>query len=152
MDKSVRDAHEAQAVMKSFVASTSDSAKPDKFLGYMVPSVGELSKDISDETEDISYTWVREYRWDVRGSLHATANKADSKKKRSREGKTSDEVEHFPVPASITVRQRSNVSVEMKESEGGSKGRSLNGRRHDGNMEMEDMDLQSKGAEYDMSD
>lgn len=28
--------------MKSFVASTSDSAKPDKFLGYMVPSVGEV--------------------------------------------------------------------------------------------------------------
>ncbi|XP_024972611.1 protein PAF1 homolog isoform X3 [Cynara cardunculus var. scolymus] len=77
MDKSVRDAHEAQAIMKSFVASTSDSAKPDKFLGYMVPSVGELSKDISDESEDISYTWVREYRWDVR----ATANKADSKEK-----------------------------------------------------------------------
>lgn len=168
MEKSVRDAHEAQAVMKSFVASTSDSAKPDKFLGYMVPSVGELSKDISDETEDISYTWVREYRWDVRGedaddptSFLVAFDESEARymplptklilrKKRSREGKTSDEVEHFPVPASITVRQRSNVSVEMKEFEGGSKGRSSNGRRHDGNMEMEDMDLQSSGAEYDM--
>ncbi|GKB81594.1 hypothetical protein Tco_0948489, partial [Tanacetum coccineum] len=43
MDKYVRDAHEAHAIMKSFVASTSGSAKPDKFLAYMVPSVGEVS-------------------------------------------------------------------------------------------------------------
>lgn len=25
----------------------------------------QLSKDIYDENEDISYTWVREYHWDV---------------------------------------------------------------------------------------
>ena len=39
------------------------------------------------------------------------------RKKRARDGKASGEVEHFPVPASITVRQRSHVSVDMKESE-----------------------------------
>ncbi|KAI7727674.1 hypothetical protein M8C21_001130 [Ambrosia artemisiifolia] len=186
MDKSVRDAHESQAVMKSFVASTSDSAKPDKFLAYMVPSVGELSKDIYDEHEDISYTWVREYHWDVRGEdaddptnflvvfgesearYMPLPTKLMLRKKRAREGKTTDEVEHFPVPASITVRQRSHVSVDMKETEsyGGLKGRNSNPRHH-GRMDMDDdanrhhhlhndmddgdMD-QSSGAEYDISD
>lgn len=169
MDKSVRDAHESQAIMKSFVASTSDSAKPDKFLAYMVPSVGELSKDIYDDNEDISYTWVREYHWDVRGEdvddptnflvafgesearYMPLPTKLMLRKKRAREGKTSDEVEHFPVPASITVRQRSTVSVDMKESEGynGSKGRSLNAR-HD--MEDDGEMDRSSGGEYDLSD
>lgn len=173
MDKSVRDAHESQAIMKSFVASTSDSAKPDKFLAYMVPSVGELSKDIYDEHEDISYTWVREYHWDVRGEdvddptnflvafgesearYMPLPTKLILRKKRAKEGKTSDEVEHFPVPATITVRQRPNVSVDMKESDGyvGSKGRSSNAR-HDSRMDMEDdgdMD-RSSGGEYDLSE
>ncbi|KAJ0950302.1 putative RNA polymerase II associated factor Paf1 [Helianthus annuus] len=157
MDKSVRDAHESQAVMKSFVANTSDPAKPDKFLAYMVPSVGELSKDIYDENEDISYTWVREYHWDVRGEdaddptnflvvfgesearYMPLPTKLMLRKKRAREGKTTDEVEHFPVPASITVRQRSHVSVDMKETEsyGGLKGRNSNPRHH-GRMEIDD--------------
>ncbi|XP_024972610.1 protein PAF1 homolog isoform X2 [Cynara cardunculus var. scolymus] len=158
MDKSVRDAHEAQAIMKSFVASTSDSAKPDKFLGYMVPSVGEVKFAFK-----VPVCCQRIYPMKVKifltrgfvnivGMCGPLPTKLILRKKRSREGKTGDEVEHFPVPASITVRQRSNVLVKMKESEGGSRGRSSNGRRHDGNMEMEDMDLQSSGAEYDMSD
>ncbi|KVI05927.1 RNA polymerase II-associated, Paf1 [Cynara cardunculus var. scolymus] len=105
MEKSVRDAHESQ-----------------------------LSKDIYDENEDISYTWVREYHWD-----------------RAREGKTSDEIEHFPVPATVTIRQRSAVSIQMQESESyvGSKN-----SRHE--MEPKGMQLQdegdmdqSSGAEYD---
>ncbi|KAK1434168.1 hypothetical protein QVD17_11086 [Tagetes erecta] len=193
MDKSVRDAHESQAIMKSFVASTSGSAKPDKFLAYMVPSVGELSKDVYDENEDISYTWVREYHWDVRGEnaddptnylvafgesearYVPLPTKLMLRKKRAREGKTSDEMEHFPVPASITVRQRSMVSVEMKESEAsyvGSNGMNSNSRHHGrSRMDMEDVQQRSmrddddddddddggemdqfSGAEYDMSD
>lgn len=39
------------------------------------------------------------------------------RKKRAKEGKTSDEVEHFPVPSTVTIRQRSTVSIDMKESE-----------------------------------
>ncbi|XP_076941349.1 protein PAF1 homolog [Bidens hawaiensis] len=159
MDKSVRDAHESQAVMKSFVANSSDPAKPDKFLAYMVPSVGELSKDIYDEHEDISYTWVREYHWDVRGEdaddptnflvvfgesearYMPLPTKLMLRKKRAREGKTTDEVEHFPVPASITVRQRPRVSIDTKETEsyGGFKGRNSNPRHH-GRMDMNDDD------------
>lgn len=39
-------------------------------------------------------------------------------KKRAKEGKSSDEVEHFPVPSRVTVRRRPTVNaVEMKESE-----------------------------------
>lgn len=172
MEKSVRDAHESQAIMKSFVASTSGSAKPDKFLAYMVPSVGELSKDIYDENEDISYTWVREYHWDVRGEdaddptnylvafgesearYMPLPTKLMLRKKRAREGKTSDEIEHFPVPALVTIRQRSAVSIQMQESESyvGSK----NSRHHMEEKRMQlqdegDMD-QSSGAEYDDDD
>jgi hypothetical protein len=88
-----------QAVMKSYVATSSDPANPEKFLAYMVPAPGEvwikcncgfwfetlvieekklwltlgfiwtllwqLSKDIYDEDEEVSYSWVREYHWDV---------------------------------------------------------------------------------------
>ncbi|CAN4086873.1 unnamed protein product [Withania somnifera] len=67
LDKSVRDACESQAIMKSFVVTSSDVDKPDKFLAYMTPAPNELSKDMYDENEDISYSWVREYHWDVRG-------------------------------------------------------------------------------------
>jgi RNA polymerase II-associated factor 1 len=86
--------------LKSYVVAGSDTANPEKFLAYMVPSLDEvdmplhklisllhkfwqvkkssvwlmcyqfmllcqLSKDIHDENEEISYTWVREYLWDV---------------------------------------------------------------------------------------
>ncbi|XWS16291.1 hypothetical protein CRYUN_Cryun34aG0072400 [Craigia yunnanensis] len=64
---SVRDEHESRAIMKSYLAPSSDPANPEKFLAYMVPSLDELSKDMYDEHEDISYYWVREYHWDVQG-------------------------------------------------------------------------------------
>lgn len=94
--------------MKSYVATGSDSAKPDKFLAYMAPSPDEvhltvtaiwkaygadialqalgacwldwllliisyscelwrwqLSKDMYDDNEDVSFSWIREYHWDV---------------------------------------------------------------------------------------
>ncbi|AAF09053.1 unknown protein; 100211-103437 [Arabidopsis thaliana] len=65
LDPSIRDAHESRAILKSYVVAGSDTANPEKFLAYMVPSLDELSKDIHDENEEISYTWVREYLWDV---------------------------------------------------------------------------------------
>ena len=38
------------------------------------------------------------------------------RKKRAREGKSSEEVEHFPVPSRLTVRKRSTVAaIELKE-------------------------------------
>lgn len=170
--------------MKSFVATSSDADKPDKFLAYMVPAPNELTKDMYDENEDISYSWVREYHWDVRGddaddpTTYLVAfgeteahymplpTKLVLRKKRAREGKSNDEVEHFPVPSRVTVRRRKTVAaIELKE-EGGyttaSKGGVSSSRRARTNDEdavgeqqndMHDGDQdQSSGAEYDMSD
>ncbi|PPD95629.1 hypothetical protein GOBAR_DD07328 [Gossypium barbadense] len=133
---SVRDEHESRAIMKSYQASSSDPANPEKFLAYMVPSLGELSKDMYDEHEDITYSWVREYHWDVRGddSNDPTTylvsfdegearyvplpTKLNLRKKRAREGRSGDEIEHFPVPARITVRRRPTVAaIELHEPE-----------------------------------
>ncbi|XP_022885132.1 protein PAF1 homolog isoform X1 [Olea europaea var. sylvestris] len=131
-----RDEHERCAIMKSFMASSSSTDKPDKFLAYMVPSVGELKKDMHDENEDITHSWIREYHWDVRGddvddpTTYLVAfgdseakylplpTKLILRKKRAREGKSGDEVEHFPVPKRVTVRKRSQVAVrELKDIE-----------------------------------
>ncbi|CAK9153497.1 unnamed protein product [Ilex paraguariensis] len=185
LEKSVRDAHESQAIMKSFVATGSDSGKPDKFLAYMVPSLDEdqISKDMYDESEDVSFSWVREYHWDVRGDVaddpttyfvafgESAAHYAPLptklvlRKKRAKEGKSSEEIEHFPVPSRVTVRRRSVVSaVELKESGdySGAKGTTLNSKRQRTDVDVglgqlrkvvQETDMgQSSGAEYDLSD
>ncbi|PPS18872.1 hypothetical protein GOBAR_AA01707 [Gossypium barbadense] len=206
---SVRDEHESRAIMKSYVAPSSDPANPDKFLAYMVPSLDELSKDMYDELEDISYSWVREYHWDVRGdgandpttylvsfdegdaryvfwniiklcthkyedemrpllynylpwtnplntwllpasvASHSTEDnricdnltplmlqplptKLNLRKKRAREGRSGDEIEHFPIPSRITVRRRSTAAaIELQEPEVYSNTRDSNSRRLD---------------------
>lgn len=182
LDKTVRDSHESQAILKSYMATGSDPSKPEKFLAYMAPSPDELSKDIYDENEDTSYSWVREYHWDVRGddaddptTYLVSFNKTDARylplptklllrKKRAKEGRSSDEVEHFPVPSKVTVRQRPNVAaIELKDEEiySSSKRGVLSSKR---GVDMEDglgrsykgvqdqhMD-QSSGAEDEMSD
>ncbi|CAH9132262.1 unnamed protein product [Cuscuta epithymum] len=136
LDKSIQDKHEDRAIMKSFVARGSDSTNPDKFLAYMVPSPYELEKDMFDEDEDISYTWVREYHWDVRGDVTddpttflvasdktvarymPVPTKLTLRKKRAREGKSNDEVEQFPVPSRVTVRNRQTVAANELKDEG----------------------------------
>ncbi|OVA15607.1 RNA polymerase II-associated [Macleaya cordata] len=154
LNSSVREEHEAQAtyfiiifytnssiitqaIMKSFVVSGSDPAKAEKFLAYMAPSPDELWKDIYDENEDVSYSWVREYHWDVRGddaddpTTYLVAfdeaaarylplpTKLVLRKKRAKEGRSADEVEYYPVPSSVTVRKRPTVAaVELKDSGG----------------------------------
>ncbi|KAG0473328.1 hypothetical protein HPP92_015185 [Vanilla planifolia] len=134
LDRSTRDELESQAIMKSFVINGSDSAKSEKFLAYMAPAPDELSKDIYDDNEDISYSWIREYHWDVRGDdvddpktflvsfdddvarYVPLPTKLLLKKKKAKEGRSGDEVEHFPVPSRITVRKRDTVAVvEMIE-------------------------------------
>ncbi|KAL1298240.1 hypothetical protein HN51_042623 [Arachis hypogaea] len=179
LDKSTRDAHESQAIMKSYVASGLDPANPEKFLAYMVPAPGEMSKDIYDENEDVSYSWVREYHWDVRGDdAHDPTTylvsfdesearylplptKLVLRKKRAREGRSGDEVEQFPIPSRVTVRRRPNAAaIELMDSEAyaNTKG---------GDIEMDDDDdmeeqhrvamqqqdnYQSSGAEDDIYD
>ncbi|XP_061359135.1 protein PAF1 homolog [Gastrolobium bilobum] len=181
VDKSVRDALESRAIMKSYVASSSDPLNPEKFLAYMVPAPGELSKDIYDENEEVSYSWVREYHWDVRGDdaddpttylvsfdesearYLPLPTKLVLRKKRAKEGRSGDEVEQFPVPSRVTVRQRSSVAaIELKESGvyTNTKGSSSKrvGIEIDDDMEEQyrvaahQDNYQSSGAEDEMSD
>ncbi|XP_022723687.1 protein PAF1 homolog isoform X2 [Durio zibethinus] len=181
---SVRDEHESRAIMKSYLAPSSDPANPEKFLAYMVPSLDELSKDMYDEHEDISYSWVREYHWDVWGDdandpttflvsfdegearYVPLPTKLNLRKKRAREGRSGDEIEHFPIPSRITVRRRSTVAaIELKDPEVYSNSRggmssSKIGRRLDAEDSLgrpqklarhQDVD-QYSGAEDDLSD
>ncbi|KAL3618289.1 hypothetical protein CASFOL_038610 [Castilleja foliolosa] len=132
-----RNEVEHKAIMKSYMSSSSDAENPDKFLAYMVPSVDEIEKDIYDENEDVSYSWVREYQFDVQqgenvedpttylvafGESEAKylplPTRFNLRKKRARDGKSGDEVEQFPVPRSVTVRRRSTLSVhELRDDE-----------------------------------
>ncbi|KAI4329202.1 hypothetical protein L6164_021492 [Bauhinia variegata] len=181
LDKSIHDEHESRAIMKSYVASGSDPANPERFLAYMAPTPGELSKDIYDENEDVSYSWIREYNWDVRGDdaddpttylvsfdesearYLPLPTKLVLRKKRAKEGRSGDEVEQLPVPSRVTVRRRSSVAAIERKDTGvytHSKGNSSNSKRRD--LEMDDGlehgvarhrdNYPSSGAEDDMSD
>ncbi|KAJ1388736.1 RNA polymerase II associated factor Paf1 [Sesbania bispinosa] len=176
LDKSVRDVYESRAVMKSYVATSSDPANPEKFLAYMAPAPGELSKDIYDENEEVSYSWVREYHWDVRGDdaddpttflvsfdeLEARylplPTKLVLRKKRAKEGRSGDEVEQFPIPSRVTLRRSSSVAaIERKDSGGNSSRRG--GIEMDGGLEhrhhrvaRHQDNYHSSGAEDYMSD
>ncbi|KAL3639752.1 Protein PAF1 [Castilleja foliolosa] len=131
-----QDEFEHKAIMKSYMSSSSDAENPDKFLAYMVPKVDEIEKDIYDENEDVSYSLVREYQFDVQGdnvedpTTYLVAfgeseakylplpTRFNLRKRRARDGKSGDEVEQFPVPRSVTVRKRSTVSVhELKDED-----------------------------------
>ncbi|KAJ8756004.1 hypothetical protein K2173_024549 [Erythroxylum novogranatense] len=172
LDQSVREACEAQAVMKACVTSGSVSGKVEKFLAYMAPAPNELSKDIYDESEDILYTWVREYHWDAQGddandpttyvvSFDETESrylplptKITLKKKRATEGRSSHEVEHFPVPSRVVVRNMSTANT----MEGPSRAKpNLKGHILKSRMGRLDYDNglhngHSSGAEDDMSE
>ncbi|AQK50748.1 Protein PAF1-like protein [Zea mays] len=67
LERPVRDECESRAVMKSFSVSGSDPSKQEKFLAYMAPAPHELTRDLDDENDDIQYSWLREYHWEVRG-------------------------------------------------------------------------------------
>ncbi|KAM3190831.1 hypothetical protein ACQJBY_064751 [Aegilops geniculata] len=122
--------------MKSFQVSGSDPAKQEKFLAYMAPAPHELVKDLDDENEDFQYSWIREYHWEVRGddkqdptTYLVSFDDDDAKylplptklvlqKKKAKEGRSGDEIEHFPVPSRIIgnlKRQRSSVDDDLDE-------------------------------------
>ncbi|KAK8965623.1 hypothetical protein KSP40_PGU021686 [Platanthera guangdongensis] len=82
LDKSVRDEHASQAIMRSLVVNGSDATKSEKFLAYMVPAPDE-----------------------------PLPTKLLLQKKRAKEGRSSDEVEQYPVPSRITVRKRASVAI-----------------------------------------
>uniref|UniRef100_A0A0D6QWV7 Uncharacterized protein n=1 Tax=Araucaria cunninghamii TaxID=56994 RepID=A0A0D6QWV7_ARACU len=129
LDPSVRDELESRAVMKSY--SGTDPTK-DKFLAYMVPALDELMKDMYDEDEeDMSYTWLREYKWDVRTEDANNAatyvitfgedaarylplqTKLSLQKRRATEGRSTEDAENqFPIPSSVTIRNRPRTHKE----------------------------------------
>ncbi|KAE8669833.1 Protein PAF1-like protein [Hibiscus syriacus] len=119
---SVRDEHESRAIMKSYVAPSSDPANPEKFLAYMMPSIGELSKDMYDELEDISYSWILSDDANDPTTYLVSFDEGEARyvplptelnlrKKRAREGRSGDEIDHFPIPSRITARRRSTVAA-----------------------------------------
>jgi RNA polymerase II-associated factor 1 len=64
LERPVRDECESRAVMKSFSVNGSDPTKQEKFLAYMAPAPHEVARDLDDE-DDIQYSWLREYHWEV---------------------------------------------------------------------------------------
>ncbi|KAG0522573.1 hypothetical protein BDA96_07G049000 [Sorghum bicolor] len=137
LERSVRDECESRAVMKSFSVSGSDPTKQEKFLAYMAPAPHELTRDLDDD-DDIQYSWLREYHWDVRGddkddptTYLVTFDKEEGakylplptklvlQKKKAKEGRSGDEIEHFPVPSRITVSKTAHGgTMERGESSG----------------------------------
>lgn len=169
LERSVRDECESRALMKSFQVSGSDPTKQEKFLAYMAPAPVELVKDMDDENEDIQYSWIREYHWEVRGddkqdpTTYLVAFDDDSakylplptklvlQKKKAKEGRTGDEIEHFPVPSRITV-SRTAHGHEMEHGESSSMHENSKRRRssvdddldeHPKHSRVEDMDQYS---------
>ncbi|AQK41499.1 Protein PAF1 [Zea mays] len=138
LERPVRDECESRAVMKSFSVSGSDPSKQEKFLAYMAPAPHELARDLDDENDDIQYSWLREYHWEVRGddkddptTYLVTFDKEEGakylplptklvlQKKKAKEGRSGDEIEHFPVPSLITVNKTGHVgTMERGESSG----------------------------------
>jgi len=135
LERPVRDECESRAVMKSFSVNGTDPTKQEKFLAYMAPAPHELARDLDDE-DDIQYSWLREYHWEVRGddkddptTYLVTFDEEEGarylplptklvlQKKKAKEGRSGDEIEHFPVPSRITVsRTAHGGTMERGES------------------------------------
>ncbi|KAF8712947.1 hypothetical protein HU200_028733 [Digitaria exilis] len=139
LERPVRDECESRAVMKSFSVNGSDPTKQEKFLAYMAPAPHELARDLDDDDDDdIQYSWLREYHWEVRGDdkedpttylvtfdeekgarYLPLPTKLVLQKKKAKEGRSGDEIEHFPVPSRITVsRTAHGGTMERGESSG----------------------------------
>ncbi|KAF3796679.1 PAF1-like protein [Nymphaea thermarum] len=137
LDRDIRDDLESKAVMKSFVITGSDPSKPEKFLAYMVPGPEEVSKDMFDESEDMVYSWIREYHWDVRGDdaegpttylVHFDESaarylplptKLALQKKKAKEGRSAEDADtHYPAPSRVTVRRGSAVFIGDQNEQG----------------------------------
>ncbi|XP_037410853.1 protein PAF1 homolog [Triticum dicoccoides] len=155
LERPVRDECESQALMKSFQVSGSDPAKQERFLAYMAPAPHELAKDLDDENEDFQYSWIREYHWEVRGDdkqdpttylvsfdddeakYLPLPTKLVLQKKKAKEGRSGDEIEHFPVPSRITV-SRTAHGDEMEHGESSSMHGNLKRRRSSVDDDLEE--------------
>ncbi|KAK3121066.1 hypothetical protein QOZ80_8BG0645480 [Eleusine coracana subsp. coracana] len=158
LDSNERDNCESRAVMKSFSVNGSDPTKQEKFLAYMAPAPHELARDLDDD-DDVQYSWLREYHWEVRGddkdnpmTYLVTFDKKDGarylplptklvlQKKKAKEGRSGDEIEHFPVPSRITV-SRTDRGGTMERGESSSMHGNLKRQRSPDDDEDDDDDL-----------
>ncbi|GJN12401.1 hypothetical protein PR202_ga30675 [Eleusine coracana subsp. coracana] len=158
LDSNERDNCESRAVMKSFSVNGSDPTKQEKFLAYMAPAPHELARDLDDD-DDFQYSWLREYHWEVRGddkdnpmTYLVTFDKKDGarylplptklvlQKKKAKEGRSGDEIEHFPVPSRITV-SRTDRGGTMEHGESSSMHGNLKRQRSPDDDEDDDDDL-----------
>jgi RNA polymerase II-associated factor 1 len=166
LERSVRDECESKAVMKSFSVNGSDPTKQEKFLAYMAPAPHELARDLDDE-DDVQYSWLREYHWEVRGddkdnpmTYLVTFDKAEGarylplptklvlQKKKAKEGRSGDEIEHFPVPSRITV-SRTDRGGTMERGESSSMHGNLKIQR---SVDDDDLDEHPKHGRVDDMD
>ncbi|WVZ94998.1 hypothetical protein U9M48_040813 [Paspalum notatum var. saurae] len=173
LERPIRDECESRAVMKSFSVNGSDPTKQEKFLAYMAPAPHELGRDLDDD-DDIQYSWLREYHWEVRGDdkddpttylvtfdddegarYLPLPTKLVLQKKKAKEGRSGDEIEHFPVPSRITVSRTAHGDT-MERGESSSMHENSKRRRsvddddldeHPKHSRVEDMD-QYSGEEY----
>ncbi|XP_024530396.1 protein PAF1 homolog isoform X1 [Selaginella moellendorffii] len=146
LDRNTRDYLESRAVVKSYSLPKEDG-KTEKFLGYMVPKLDEVffihsvifqtcvfCTQAHDDDDEIPYTWIREYQWDVRGEdarnnyvfcfgkdavqYLPISSKLILHKKKAREGRSKDDVDNqFLVPSSVTVRRRDLTEEEEDQRE-----------------------------------
>lgn len=129
LDQDARLELESRAIVKSFTTYSPDGSKPEKFIGYMVPKPEELERNFYEDEEEISYTWVREYHWDIRPDdaknfVFCFSNEAVTylplqsklvlQKKKAKDGKSKYDTEDkdFPVPSSVTVMRRDLTQEE----------------------------------------
>lgn len=136
LDSAVRDELESLAILKSFVVTETETGKQERFLGYMVPKVDELNKDMDDENDEMSYTWMREYHFEMRSEdaqnmatyvfsfgedsvrFLPLQTKLSLQKKRAKEGRSKEEADSsFAVPSNVTVSRRGLTPEEVEERE-----------------------------------
>nr|GEY09023.1 protein PAF1 homolog [Tanacetum cinerariifolium] len=101
--------------------------------------LSDLSKDIYNENEDISYMWVLEYYWDVRGK-----NADDPANFLVAYGESEARYMHREIVQIYIGSERSRHHEQMDTEDGYRK--QQKDMKYDGDMD------QSSGAEYDMSD
>ncbi|KAG6531668.1 hypothetical protein ZIOFF_005484 [Zingiber officinale] len=173
LDRSILDELESQAIMKSFIVNGSDPNNPDKFLAYMAPAPDELYKDKKTENEDTTYTWLREYHWDLGQTMIISEQilrivvmiemllvmkPLPTKlvlQKKAKEGRSVDEAEHFLAPSKVTVRNKSaNTVAESNEYEeiSGKNGKPDGVKRKGGASSMYDDDLEEERHKFTRTD
>nr|CAB3480064.1 unnamed protein product [Digitaria exilis] len=115
LERPVRDECESRAVMKSFSVNGSDPTKQEKFLAYMAPAPHEVRGDDKEDPTTYLVTFDEE-----KGARYLPLpTKLVLQKKKAKEGRSGDEIEHFPVPSRITVsRTAHGGTMERGESSG----------------------------------